>query len=153
MGVATQLQWAPNRYAYAVGKNVLIAAIGLGVSYEALTYFAPTMLPTRSATTEKAHSDRQSLHKAKQGSASEEQITKLNSERQQPPTTLPSGTTAFVSDNNVIIRESPKLSSKILGRAIFGTSIEALAFDGKWVQIHSSAQNLSGWTEKTRLNF
>lgn len=62
-------------------------------------------------------------------------------------------TSALVSGNNVLIRENPKINGKVLGKVIFGTSIDVIGYEGKWVQIHSSAQNLRGWTEKISLNF
>jgi hypothetical protein len=147
-----QFHWAPNTYANVAGSNVLIAAVALGIIYATLTYFDATAISSKTTAADKAHPDRAASHKSKQASTGEDQSKKSKNEASDAEF-APKGTTAFVSDNNVLIREKPKINAKILGRAIFGTSIEVLMLDGKWPRIYSSAQDLSGWTEKSGLNF
>lgn len=60
---------------------------------------------------------------------------------------------AFVSGSNAAIRERPAINAKILERAVFGSNVELLSQDGKWVQVRSTGQNISGWIEKAYLSF
>ena len=61
--------------------------------------------------------------------------------------------TAFVSGSNAAIREKPAINAKVIERAVFGSNIELLSKDGKWVQVRSTGQNISGWIEKAYLSF
>ena len=60
---------------------------------------------------------------------------------------------AFVSGSNAAIRERPAINAKILERAVFGSNVELLSQDGKWVQVRSTGQNASGWIERAYLSF
>jgi hypothetical protein len=145
-----QFNWKPNKYGYAVGKNVVIASALLAAAYLSLSFFNRPTRPFNSPSVDKAHLDRPPPKKTKQATVDQEQTKKSRNDASQR---LPDGMTALISDNGVLVRESPKLNAKVLDRAIFGTSVDVVELDGKWVKIHSSAQNLDGWTEKSRLNF
>ena len=60
---------------------------------------------------------------------------------------------AFVSGSNAAIRERPAINAKILERAVFGSNVELLSQEGKWVQVRSTGQNVSGWIERAYLSF
>jgi hypothetical protein len=60
---------------------------------------------------------------------------------------------AFVSGSNAAIRERPAINAKIIERAVFGSNVELLSQEGKWVQVRSTGQNLSGWIERAYLSF
>jgi hypothetical protein len=60
---------------------------------------------------------------------------------------------AFVSGSNAAIRERPAINAKIVERAVFGSNVELLSQEGKWVQVRSTGQNVSGWIEKAYLSF
>ena len=62
-------------------------------------------------------------------------------------------TTAMISGNNVIIRETPKINGKIITRAIFGISVDIIEEEGKWVRINNPGQHVTGWVEKVYLNY
>lgn len=61
--------------------------------------------------------------------------------------------TAFISGSNAAIRERPAINAKIVERAVFGSNVELIAQEGKWVQVRSTGQNISGWIEKVYLSF
>ena len=61
--------------------------------------------------------------------------------------------TAFVSGSNAAIRERPAINAKIIERAVFGSNVELITQEGKWVQVRSTGQNISGWIEKAYLSF
>jgi len=140
---------SPNRYTSAVLKNVGIAVLFFGSIYATAIYLGQPAT-TETSMDEKSRGSRTSGKKIAHASPFEEQ-QKKTSIHANP--TLVAGITAFVSGNNVLIRENPKLNSRVLGKAIFGTSVDVTASDGKWIQIKSPAQNLSGWTERASLNF
>lgn len=60
---------------------------------------------------------------------------------------------AFVSGSNAAIRDRPAINAKIVERAVFGSNVELLSQEGKWVQVRSTGQNVSGWIEKAYLSF
>ena len=60
---------------------------------------------------------------------------------------------AFVSGSHAAIREKPAINAKIIERAVFGSKVELLSQDGKWVQVRSTGQNVSGWIERAYLSF
>ncbi len=60
---------------------------------------------------------------------------------------------AFVSGSNAAIRDKPAINAKIVERAVFGSNVELLSQEGKWVQVRSTGQNVSGWIEKAYLSF
>ena len=61
--------------------------------------------------------------------------------------------TAFISGSNAAIRERPAINGKIIERAVFGSNVELITQEGKWVQVRSPGQNISGWIEKAYLSF
>ncbi len=61
--------------------------------------------------------------------------------------------TAFISGSNAAIREKPALNSKIIERAVFGSNVELIAQEGKWVQVRSTGQDVTGWVEKIYLSY
>lgn len=142
------------RYAFAALRNVFIAVSLLSVAYLGARHFDEPAVSTKVATSEKLTTTPKSEDGRKGEALSRRDVHDRRDAAEQTGVSQAAiGTTAFVSGNNVLIREHPKPNSKVLGKAIFGTSIEVLAFDGNWVQIRSPAQNLSGWTEKMRVNF
>ncbi|WP_350356542.1 SH3 domain-containing protein [Methylocystis iwaonis] len=44
-------------------------------------------------------------------------------------------------------------AAKILGRAVYGSRVEVLGQDGRWVQVHAIGQTVAGWVERAGLNF
>lgn len=60
---------------------------------------------------------------------------------------------AMISGNNVLIRETPKINAKIVKRAVFGSLVEVIDQEGKWVKISNPGQQFTGWVEKIYLNF
>jgi hypothetical protein len=149
----SEFNFTSNDYIRAVASNIAIALAILGTLYEVVGYFGESALPQKVAVEEVSPPGRMASRKSKQATAVGDQSKKVKAEEPSSPIPAVTGTTAFVSGNNVLIRANPKLNAKIVGKAIFGTSIEVIAYDGNWVQINSPAQNLSGWTEKMRLNF
>lgn len=144
-----EAHWGPNKYVSAVLKDVGIAALFFAAVYATAVYLGQPVT-TEIATSEKPRTSRPSEHKTAHASVIEEQPKKVS---KNATATIVTGTTAFVSGNNVLIRENSTLSAKVLGKAIFGTSVDITASDGKWIQINSPVQNLSGWTERASLNF
>jgi len=142
------------KYALPAIKNVAIAVILSGLAYQALSHLSdPITLPIVAGVDKSPPVTVQEVI-VRNGIERQRDVSdRKNSPERTDGNHVGAGSTAFVSSNNVIIRENPKPNSKVLGKAIFGTSVEVLAFNGNWVQIRSSAQNLSGWTEKMRLNF
>ena len=61
--------------------------------------------------------------------------------------------TAFISGSNAAIRERPAINGKIIERAVFGSNVELITQEGKWAQVRSPGQNISGWIEKAYLSF
>ena len=61
--------------------------------------------------------------------------------------------TAFISGGNAAFRERPAINGKIIERAVFRTNVELITQEGKWVQVRSPGQNISGWIEKAYLSF
>jgi hypothetical protein len=60
--VVCQFHWKPNRYAYVVGRNFLIASIALGAAYATLTYLSPT---AKTTAADKASPDRATSRKTR----------------------------------------------------------------------------------------
>jgi len=60
---------------------------------------------------------------------------------------------ALISRVNAAIREAPRLNAKILDRAVFGSSVDVIGQEHDWAQVRAPAQNVSGWIEKSALNF
>ncbi len=62
-------------------------------------------------------------------------------------------TTVLVSKIDLPIRDAPRGDAKIISRAVYGSRVEVLGQDGRWVQVHAIGQNVAGWVEKFGLNF
>ncbi len=60
---------------------------------------------------------------------------------------------ALVSKIDVLVRDAPRRDASILNKAVYGSYVEVIAQDGRWVQVRATGQNVTGWVEKSGLNF
>ena len=60
---------------------------------------------------------------------------------------------ALVSKIDVPVRDAPRRNGKILDKAVYGSYVDVIGQDGKWVQVRATGQHLTGWVEKADLNF
>jgi hypothetical protein len=74
----------------------------------------------------------------------------LGAESHGVPTRLGS---ALVSKIDVPVRDAPRRNGKILDKAVYGSYVDVIGQDGKWVQVRATRQHLTGWMEKADLNF
>lgn len=61
--------------------------------------------------------------------------------------------TVFISGSNAAIRESPAINAKLVEWAVFGSTVESIAQEGKLGHIRSAGQNISDWMDKNYLSF
>jgi Bacterial SH3 domain len=59
---------------------------------------------------------------------------------------------ARIVGTNVPIRSIPKMSAKILERAVWGESVEVVGREGEWAQIRS-VRKTTGWISRADLKF
>jgi hypothetical protein len=60
---------------------------------------------------------------------------------------------ALVSKIDVPVRDAPRRNGKVLDKAVYGSYLDVIGQDGKWVQVRATGQHLTGWVEKADLNF
>lgn len=60
---------------------------------------------------------------------------------------------AFVNGSNAAIRAKPAINGRILDHSAFGTNVDLIAQEGKWVKVYSPDRNISGWIERAHLSF
>lgn len=60
---------------------------------------------------------------------------------------------AIVSKIDVPVRDAPRRNGKILDKAIYGSYVDLIGQDGRWVQVRATGQHVTGWVEKSDLNF
>ncbi len=77
-------------------------------------------------------------------------MNKSGAELKTAPTRFGS---ALASKIDVPVRDAPKRDANILNKAVYGSYVEVIAQDGRWVQVRATGQNVTGWVEKSGLNF
>ncbi len=119
------------RYALVAGKSVAATILVFGAVC-ALIYTAAEPHKATYAVGEK----RVARQKAAEASAD---TTRLGS--------------ALVSKIDVAVREAPRRNARILDKAVYGSYVEVIGQDGKWIQVRATGQNVTGWVERAGLNF
>ncbi len=136
------------RYGILLGGSALGALIVFGGMSALISPAAK--IKTTDHTAAPIRSDAENKH-AKASSASHQ--TKSTARETNISRSLALTGTAFVSGSNAAIRERPAINGKIIERAVFGSNVELIAQEGKWVQVRSTGQNISGWIEKAYLSY
>jgi hypothetical protein len=128
------------RYALLAGKSLAAAVFVFGALC-ALIY--PSAAPRQ---TMHAAGEKQKII-ARQKTPTADRST---AEAKSAPARLDS---ALVAKIDLPVKDAPRGDAKILGRTVYGSRVEVLAQDGRWVQVRAIGQNLAGWVEKAGLNF
>lgn len=138
------------RYAGLLGACALSGLIVFGGMSALISPAAKTELATKAATLPKPTVDSK---RTKAVSAPSQHKTSAKDARPDNSKPISLIGTAFISGSNAAIRERPALNAKILERAVFGSNVELIAQEGKWVQVRSTGQDVTGWVEKIYLSF
>jgi hypothetical protein len=128
------------RYALFAGKSVAASVFVFGALC-ALIYTSAAPYKTMHVTGEKQKTIARQKTAAADKSSADAKAAPSRSE------------SALVSKIDLPIRDAPRGDAKILGRAVYGSRVEVLGQDGRWVQVHAIGQTVAGWVERASLNF
>jgi hypothetical protein len=128
------------RYALLAGKSIAAAVFVFGTLCALIyTWVAPRQ-------TMHAAGEKQKIIARQKTATADKSILQARSASARPDS-------AHVAKIDLPVKDAPRGDAKILGRTVYGTRVEVLAQDGRWVQVRAIEQNLAGWVEKAGLNF